>query len=384
MKHIAFVIPTLDRLGGAENQVILLAGGLLARKWKVSVVTLSGNGGEAARQLTAAGAGFLTLNMQKGLLDPRGWLRFRHWLVNERPDLVHAHLPHAVWMARWSCLLTPVPAQVDTIHTSDIGSLGRRIGYRLSSRLPARVCAVSQDVAKAYSSAGMVSSSTLTVLPNGIDLNYWRPETTVRISMRKQLGFADEFVWLAAGRLEPVKDYPTLLSAMTELPDQVHLLVAGAGSMNGQLRRFVDEAGLQKRVRFLDFQSDVRPYMRAADAFVLSSRWEGLPGCLMEAGACSLPMVATDVAGTREIIDSGRTGFLVAPESPCALRQGMRRTMEMRPEDRTAMGTRARQWMVEHYALPSVLDRWETLYRDLLDGCLHGRGIPISKAPDHR
>ncbi|HMD76301.1 MAG TPA: glycosyltransferase, partial [Terracidiphilus sp.] len=104
MNHVALVIPGLDRIGGAERQVILLAKGLRRRGWRVSVVALSGAGGDVAAELIASGAVFLSLGMRKGLADPRGWIRFNGWLRRESPDVVHAHLPHAAWLARWSRL----------------------------------------------------------------------------------------------------------------------------------------------------------------------------------------------------------------------------------------------------------------------------------------
>ena len=124
MSHVALLIPGLDRIGGAERQVVLIAKGLLGRGWRVSVVALSGSGGQAAAELTAAGAGFLSLEMRKGLADPRGWIRFNRWLRQEKPDVVHAHLPHAAWLARWSRLGAHVPAMVDTLHSSSTGKLG--------------------------------------------------------------------------------------------------------------------------------------------------------------------------------------------------------------------------------------------------------------------
>jgi hypothetical protein len=95
MSHVAFVIPTLDRVAGAERQVMLLAGGLARRDWRVSVVALSGSGGEAAQELCQGGIQFHSLEMRKGIADPRGWMRFQTWLRRESPYVMHAHLPHA-------------------------------------------------------------------------------------------------------------------------------------------------------------------------------------------------------------------------------------------------------------------------------------------------
>ena len=74
MKHVAYMIPTIDRMGGAERQVLLLAEGMARRSWRVTVVALSGGGGEQAAELRQAGVGFVTLRMRKGWADPRGWM----------------------------------------------------------------------------------------------------------------------------------------------------------------------------------------------------------------------------------------------------------------------------------------------------------------------
>jgi hypothetical protein len=79
MSHAAMMIPGLDRVGGAEQQAISLAKGLRRRGWRVSMVALSGSGGSAAAELEDAGIQFLSLEMRKGLADPRGWLRFHSW-----------------------------------------------------------------------------------------------------------------------------------------------------------------------------------------------------------------------------------------------------------------------------------------------------------------
>jgi hypothetical protein len=90
VKHIAYVIPTLDRIGGAEQQVILLATGMAKMGWRISIIALSGAGGEIARKLESAGIAFHSLQMRKGLVDPRGWVRFHRWIRQNQPDIVHA------------------------------------------------------------------------------------------------------------------------------------------------------------------------------------------------------------------------------------------------------------------------------------------------------
>lgn len=366
MNHIAIVIPGLNRIAGAERQVMLLAKGLRWRGWRVTVVALSGNGGQAAAELTAAGVEFLTLEMRKGIADPRGWIRFNRWLNRERPQVVHAHLPHAAWLARWSRLGAPVQVLVDTLHSSSTGKLPRRLGYRASTWLPDQVTAVSESVAKAHLLAGMVTPGNLSVVPNGVDVEDFQPDPETRSAARRDLGIDHEFLWLAAGRLEPVKDYPTLLHAFARVPAPARLLIAGGGSLQSELCQLSARLGIEHRVRFLGFQPDIKPWLRAADAFVLSSLWEGLPLGLLEAGACALPTIATDVPGSREAIVCGRTGRLVPSCSPTALARAMTAMMLVSPKDRRAMGNLARLHVSEHFSIDAMLDRWEKLYEQLL------------------
>lgn len=373
MTHVAFIIPTLDRIAGAERQVILLAKGMVRRKWQVSVIALSGTGGDAARELGSAGAAFLSLGMRKGLADPRGWFRFHQWLREQKPDVVHAHLAHAALLARWSRVAAPIRGLVDTVHSSATGPLQSRIGYRLSAWLPDRVTAVSHAAAEAWLSKNMVAERKLTVLPNGVDVDQWKPDPQIRSKMRSELGLKDGFLWLAAGRLEPVKDYPTLLRAMTALPSSTRLVIAGAGVLEDELRRMTAELRLENQVRFHGFEPNVLPWMQAADGFVLASQYEGLPMGLLEAGACCLPAVATDVPGSRETIDVLKSELHPPPHNPEALAEAMTHLIQMSQNERHVLGQQARQAVIEKFSLKIILDRWEELYSQILDKNLKPR-----------
>ena len=351
MNHVAFIIPGLDRVGGAERQVLLLAKGLKRRGWQVTVIALSGNGGDGAANLTAAGIEFLTLEMRKGLADPRGWIRFHRWLKNESPDVLHAHLAHAAWLARWSRLAAPVPVVIDTLHSSNTGTFGRRIGYRLSGWLSDQVTAVSQAVADSHLTRKM--APRITILPNGVDTLEYRPNSATRAPRHRELPLHHDFLWFAAGRL-------------AQLPPTARLVIAGGGICERELRQQSTALGLDSRVRFLGAIPDVRRWMQSADGFVLSSRWEGLPMALLEAAACGLPAIATDVPGTREAIDEGRTGWLTPPSNPELLAESMIRMMRIPVEVREIMGRQARQFVLDRFSLEAVLDRWEALYRRLL------------------
>jgi len=366
MTHIAIIIPGLNRIGGAEKQATLLAHGLTQRGLRVTVIALSGDGGPAANALRNYGVEFISLRMLHGLVDPHGWLVLHDWLRREKPEILHAHLPHATWMARWSRLGAPVRVLIDTLHSSSTGTPGRRAGYRASNWLTDQLTAVSISVAQTHQSARMVNDGKVQVLANGVDMEHWHADHQVRTDLRSAHGLHEEFLWLAAGRLEPVKDYPTLLNALALTPARAYLVIAGAGRQEEELRRLAMRLNIGERVRFLGFEPDVRCWMQAADGFVLSSRWEGLPMALLEAAACELPIVSTRVSGADEIVTERTTGFLTSVGNADAFSEAMSNVMRRSPSQRAKMGALGRQVVVEKFSLDAVLDRWEALYKELL------------------
>jgi glycosyltransferase involved in cell wall biosynthesis len=221
----------------------------------------------------------------------------------------------------------------------------------------------------------MVKDGRLSVLANGVDVDRWQPNAIARREAREELGIADDFLWLAAGRLEPVKDYPSLLNAFARADRRAQLMILGAGPLESVLKQMAEALGIARRVRFAGFRTNVERWMQAADGIVLSSRYEGLPMVLLEAGACGVPAVATDVAGTREVILKEETGWLAAAGDPDGLATAMNRLMHTPAKQRRELGARARQHVVRNFSLDAVLDRWEALYSDLLGRKELGRRI---------
>lgn len=366
MNHVALMLPQIEQLGGAEIQVMHLARGLRRRGWRVTLIALSGAACSPAQKLAYEGIDIRLLRMRRGLADPAGWLRLRHFICTEHPDILHAHLPHAAWMARWSRLFAPVRVVMDSIHTSACGTLGRRLGYRCSNWLADAGTAVGPSAADAYTKARMVTAGRLIVIPNGVDTEKWKSTPSDRADARAALGIRDEFLWLAAGRLEPVKNFSALLDAFASLDRGARLVIAGSGSLRCQLQSQAAALGIERRLTLPGFQHNLLPLMLAADAFVLPSQWEGLPTVLLEAAACSLPAVATDVPGSRDVVRHGQTGLLAPPRSVPALASAMDKIMRLGPAARAVMGHNARLHAEACFDLGAVVDRWAQYYERLL------------------
>jgi len=363
--HVTYLIPTIDSIGGAERQLMLLAIGMAHRGWRVTVIALRGNGGQAAQVLSIANVSFLSLEMRNGLLDPRGWIRLRRWIKSAKPDILHAHLAQAALLARCVRLLAPYRGLVDTIHSPATGSVRRQLAYRLTSSLTDMVTTVSRTCAEPWLRVRAIRPSELLIIPNGIDSAKWRAASDHDGKADSFSRAPAEFQWIAVGRLDPVKDYATLLQAFSMLPRSAHLAIAGAGPLENDLRLQAEDLHIQDRVAFLGFQEDVRHLLQNSDGFVLCSRWEGLPIALMEASACELPAVFTETSGARELFPSSNFPKVPVGDS-AALAKAMRSLMDLPKYELRKVGRAARQHIVNNFDQRLVLTRLEDLYRQLL------------------
>jgi len=366
--RVLFVINSLA-YGGAETQLVRVATRLKQRGWEVRIVTLLPSKAYA-EELESVGIPAATLRMRRKVPDPRAILRLASIIREWKPDIVHSHMVHANILARVTRLIAPVSVLICSIRSIYEGSRAREILYRLTDPLCDISTHVCQVGAERFVRVGAVPAHKMRYLPNGVDPTIFAPDAEVRRKIRADLGVENAFAWLAVARFEEPKDHFTMVRAFAMLPAPSQarsvLLLAGDGPLRAQIEDEASTLGVQSRVRFLGIRRDIANLMNASDAYVMSSAWEGLPNVLLEAHACGLPIVATDVGGNREIVADGVTGFLVPPRQPEALARAMEQMMQMEEQARRQMGDRGREHIVQNYSLEHVVQRWESLYRELL------------------
>jgi glycosyltransferase involved in cell wall biosynthesis len=357
-------------LGGADQQLLSAAQVLRDRGHEIRIVSLTPLGpmGLQARSL---GLATDSLEMRRGVPDPRGLARLVRIVRAWKPDVVHSHMVHANLMARALRLLVPVPVLVSTIHNVYEGGPLLMAGYRLSNGLVDHMTIISQAAADRFVGERIVPGRLLTVIANGVDTDRMRnlsPEG--RAALRGGMSVGDQqFVWLAVGRFEVAKDYPNMLRAFADVrarEPRAVLVIVGQGSLQAEAEALTAELGLREAVRFLGARDDVPAVMSAADGYVMSSAWEGMPMVLLEAAAADLPIVATAVGGNGEVVRDGESGFLVPARDSGGLRAGMLRLMALPEEQRRAMGERGREHVRANYGLQRVAERWERVYWDAL------------------
>jgi glycosyltransferase involved in cell wall biosynthesis len=307
------------------------------------------------RKLTLPGGALGRRNTEAMRLAIRGPLARirRRWPY----DVVHAHMlvPDGWTAARIAPALgAPVVA---TAHRADVLDLPARSAAWRSLVAEAvceidQIATVSAAIREACERLG-APRRPIEVVPNGADARVFAPRAAD--VARARLGLpADERIVTYVGKLVPRKGVDTLVEAMGVLgsrPGGAPLLVAaGIGELRGELEARAGALGVAERVRFVGKvpHDDVAWWMAAGDVFVLPSLSEGLPTVVCEAMAAGRPVVATAVDGTPEVVEEGRTGFLVAPRDPAALADRLSRVLDD-PALARAMGARAHERAMADY-----------------------------------
>jgi glycosyltransferase involved in cell wall biosynthesis len=295
------------------------------------------------------------------------WRAFR-FLVRlfreEKPDLVHAHMPISGFLARMAAWWAGVPRIACTCHGfwfNNPGNPARRAVGFLMEWIAARVTTifltVSEEEARDARRLGL--SRDAVAVRNGRDPAVFRPDPAARTRIRNEFAMStDRVVIVAVSRLVRHKGFPELAASMREVPD-AELWVVGQrlGSDRGDdMARLLRNAGLGSRLRLLGYRSDVAALLAAADIFVLPSHFEGLPMSVIEAMLTGLPVVATNIRGPREQVVPEVTGLLVPPASVAPLAAALRR-LTVDPAMRAAMGDAGRLRALELYDESKVLAR---------------------------
>jgi glycosyltransferase involved in cell wall biosynthesis len=289
--------------------------------------------------------------------------------------IVHTHASKAGFVGRLAAKMARVPVVVHTAHGWAFNPFQPRrtfVFYLTLERLAARWCdaivCVSGEQSAWSRRLRLGRPGQVRTMLYGIPAKPRRTETHAA-ALRKELGARlDTSLILSAARLMPQKNHADLLRAMSLLREDVpaaKLLLAGDGALRGRLETLAQSLGLDSSVVFLGFRTDIDHLLHACDIFVLSSLWEGMPLALLEAMAAEKAVVATDIMGTREAVQNGRTGLLVPPRNPHALAAAIRELVENRDEA-TRMARRAREQIETRFSFEQHFCELQGLYESLL------------------
>jgi glycosyltransferase involved in cell wall biosynthesis len=371
-RRILFIIRSLG-VGGAERQLVLLASGLRARGWDVTVCTTYANG-PLEPELARRGVRVVALG-KAGRWDLMGPLRRLFRAVREAsPDVIHGYMPTSNLLALLARRAHPAACVVWGVRASGLDwaqydGLARR-SFAATARLARRadlIIANSHEGARWHVQAGY-PEQRVRVIPNGIDADWFAPDAAARARQRAawDIGPGTLLIGLV-GRIDPMKDHDTFLRAAALMRDEacdVRFVVVGDGdpALAARLRALAAELGIGAQVRWEPATLDPRDVYRALDVLTSASRYgEGFPNVVGEAMACGVACVVTRCGDAPHLV--GETGMVVPPGDPDALAGAWR---ALAAGDRSRLGMAARARVMEEFSVEQLVQRTEESLAALL------------------
>jgi glycosyltransferase involved in cell wall biosynthesis len=351
------VLPYLD-FGGLERRVLLTAIGFQQNTDVELEIFVLGTQGKTSNELLALGV--QPKHFHSKIKIPN--IKLIYTLYREfklfRPDVVHTSSAEANFHGLIAAWFSGVPIRIG----EEIGFPNHdwkwRLIFKAVYKLATKVIGISEAVKNRIVDLGEVNPNKVEVVYNPVSIK----ESLDRVTLDHE----NAFVFVTTCRLVPVKNLSTLLAVFKELvsrnPDKkMKLWIVGDGTEKEKLQKQVDDLELNGKVIFWGFQEDVRPYLEAADVFVLPSFSEGFSISLVEAMLCGLPCIVTNQGGPSEIIDDQITGFLVNPNSPDQIQRAMQNHIQLGKKDRQQIGHTAKQ-SASKYSIDNHVKRLLEVY----------------------
>jgi glycosyltransferase involved in cell wall biosynthesis len=310
------------------------------------------------------------------------FIRRRGW--QQRFDVLHVHFAYPAGFAGVLLGKRLRKAVILTVRGSDINHFPKhavlRALIKYSLKAVAGVIAVSDDLKQKVVDLGLVEEK-VKVIPNGVDLDVFRPMSKTTARAQLDLGSWDKIV-LYVGSLEAVKGIDSLLHAFRELRElergrRILLVVIGQGTLQCHMQRMIDTFGMHDCVLWQPYvpHDEIPVWMNASDVLCLTSLSEGRPNVLYEAMACGLPVVASSVGGVPEMVCSDQLGELVPAGNVPEIREAMRRVLE-KVWDAQAI----RRYALEHSS-STYAQQVVAMYAQWANGtCATNRAVKLSKS----
>lgn len=367
-KKIAYIVNSLN-LGGTESLVVRMS--LAYRNdFDIYVICLD-EPGLWADILRGENIPVYCFWRQPGI-DISISVKIAQFCRRNRIDLIHAHQCTPWFYGALSRLIHPRPRLLFEEHGRHYPEkLSRKkniVNWMLIQRLTHRIVAVSNDVAKRLIRYEGISGERIRVVYNGTHPPAALEKET-RDSLRSAFGFSEnDFVVGAVGRLDPIKNLPMLLKALTKAKEkkrEIRGLLIGDGPDLENLRKMAVSLHMQEEIVFAGFRSDATDLLQCMDLFVLCSFSEGTSMALLEAIAAGIPAVVTDVGGNPELISHNENGWVVPSNAENDLASAIQEAFSF-PEKRKRMAQQAARSFHENFTFDRMLTRYFDLYHELV------------------
>ena len=363
-------------IGGAEIMLCKLLSYIDKTKFESKVLSLT-DIGSIGKKIEKLGISVKALGMKRGVPDPRYVFRVTAVLKKEKPDLIQTWMYHSdliggiaakmvrnipvVWNIRMSNL-DPEGNKKTTILTA-------KACAKLSKIIPKKIICCSKASFKVHSELGYKEEKMI-VIPNGFDLDAFKPDAEARYSVKRELRIPDDAAIIGmVARFDPQKDHKNLINAAGVLcrsNKNIHFILCGdrITNDNKQLAKWIQEHNLQVNFHLLGRRADMARITTAFDIASSPSYGEGFPNVVGEAMSCEVPCVVTNVGDSAYIV--GDTGIVVPPKNPLAMAKAWEKLIKLPAEERKILGKLARKRIEDNFEINFVVNRYMVLYSQLL------------------
>jgi len=375
-KGIIHIITGLNT-GGAETMLYKLLFNIDRTKFEPMVLSLT-DIGSIGKKIEKLGISVKALGMKRGVPDPRYVFRLAAILKKEKPDLVQTWMYHADLIGGLAAKLVRNIPIVWNIRHSNLDPEGNKkttiltakTCAKLSKTIPKKIICCSEASFKVHSELGYKEEKMI-VIPNGFDLDAFKPDDGARYSVRRELRIPDDAVIIGVvARFDPQKDHKNLIDAagvLCRTYENIYFILCGdrITNDNKQLTKWIQEYNLQTNFYLLGRRTDVARITAAFDIASSSSSYgEGFPNVVGEAMACEVPCVVTNVGDSAYIV--GDTGIVVSPKNPLAMAKAWEKLIKLPAEERKILGKLARKRIEDNFEINSIVNQYEALYNKIL------------------
>ncbi|MCD5390701.1 glycosyltransferase [candidate division NPL-UPA2 bacterium] len=348
--------------GGQEQRILSEARELKKRGYRVIIACRPDS--RILPRANEAGVEACKINIRSSF-SLRAFLRLILIMHREKVDIVNTHSSKDSWLASLAARLTTRSKLIRTRHVSIPIP---RHPFNIVYRLPHKIMTCGVTIRQAMIRDNGLEPGKIVSIPTGVDLQ--RFDFSIDgTSIRKEFGIKPDAPLVGTvGIIRSEKGHFHLIKAIQqvlEVKPETRLLIVGDEPKGDTVRRQIKELGLEKQIIMTGLRDDIPQVLAALNIFVLPSLREGVPQAVAQALAMKKAVVATAVGGVPELIENERTGILVPPQDVEALSEAMVELLDDREKARR-LGENGRRFIEEKFSLEGMVEKIESLYRDLL------------------
>ncbi len=358
--------------GGAQKYVYNLATNLDKNRYEPVVVC--GDGNILRERLEAFGIRVIEINNLKRDIsffdELKNFFTFYKIIKKEKPDVIHLNSPKASGLGALAGRILCVRKIIFTAHgwtfNEDRGALNKSLVWFLSwvtVMLSHKVIVIANPEKLQALKMPFVSKNEIELIHNGIE----KIDFIERYEARKNLvsSISENYegtVWIGTmAELHKNKSHSHLITALSKINHPFVFVIIGEGEERKNLEKLISTYRLEEKVFLVGFKEKASQYLKAFDIFTLTSKKEGLPYAILEAGLASLPVVATNVGGIGDIIEDHKNGLLIKPHNIHQTRDGIEYLIE-NIEKRTEFGQNLKEKVEKEFSIEKMLEKTNQLY----------------------